>query len=344
MTPSTTRLPVITIGGFLGAGKTTLVNYLLSNSNGQRFAVFVNDFGAINIDLDRINSRSVDRISFKNGCVCCSLNDDLVARVASFARSPEPPDTIVIEASGVADPRAIDKSISMLETAGLARLDARIHVLDADNFERYEFDESELIIDQAAAADFVLVNKVDLADDQALFRLRRILEESAPQSRIVETSQCKVPAELMTPELLTQNALIRNSRKGELPGKAIATDDTHSTHYTHWSFQSTEPLDKAKFEKFVALLGKHCLRAKGNIRFADQPATEYSFDLVGNRASVERRVPDRDTAKPDETVLVAIGRTNEISKIELTQAINRTVIKQRQVSIEACAAIDSFDK
>jgi len=320
VTPSSTRLPVITIGGFLGAGKTTLVNYLLSNSNGQRIAVFVNDFGAINIDLDRVDTRSVDRISFKNGCVCCSLNDDLVARIASFARCTEPPDMIVIEASGVADPRAIDKSISVLETAGLARLDARIHVLDADSFDQYEFDESELIIDQAAAADFVLLNKVDLADSQVLSRLRNILAESAPQSQVVETSQCKVPAELMT-----LNTLISNPRKQEFPSTAIGTNGSHDTQYTHWSFESTEPLDRAKFDNFVALLSKRCLRAKGSIRFAEHPAIEYLFDLVGKRASFERRVLDRDTVRLGETVLVAIGRTNEMSITELTQAINQSV-------------------
>lgn len=328
MTPSITRLPVITIGGFLGAGKTTLVNYLLANSSGQRIAVFVNDFGTINIDLDRIDSRSVDRISFKNGCVCCSLNDDLVARIAGFAKSSEPPDTIVIEASGVADPRAIDKSVSMLEVAGLARLDARIHVLDADGFEQYEFDESELIIDQAAAADFIVLNKVDLVDEQILSRIRMTLEESAPQSRVVETTQCEIPA-----ELTSLNALVLSPRRDEAPHKAIHTDKSHGTRYTHWAFQSTESLDKAEFEKFVAMLSKHCLRAKGIIRFTDNPASEYLFDLVGNRASVEPRVLDRAGAKKGLTVLVAIGRTKELSKTELTQAISHTVTGDIQTSI-----------
>ena len=156
------RVPLTTVAGFLGAGKTTLVNHMLQEAAGARIVVFVNDFGAINIDYDLIETIETDRISLKNGCVCCSLNGDLIEGVTGFVRDTDAPDAIVIEASGIADPRALDSSLAALEAAGLIRLDARLYVLDAATFQALSYNDQETIIDHTAVSDIVLINKVDL--------------------------------------------------------------------------------------------------------------------------------------------------------------------------------------
>ncbi|MBA3508391.1 MAG: GTP-binding protein, partial [Betaproteobacteria bacterium] len=100
-------LPLTVIGGFLGAGKTTLLNHLLGAPHGRRLAVLVNDFGPINIDAALIRSRSEDTISLANGCACCSVAGDLTRALIELAQRDEPPDAIVLEASGLADPHGI---------------------------------------------------------------------------------------------------------------------------------------------------------------------------------------------------------------------------------------------
>src|SRR5665213_3036640 len=98
-------LPLTVIGGFLGAGKTTLLTHLLRGDHGRRIAVLVNDFGAINIDAELVRSRTADTISLANGCACCSVAGDLTRALVALAQREDPPDAIVLEASGLADPR-----------------------------------------------------------------------------------------------------------------------------------------------------------------------------------------------------------------------------------------------
>ena len=100
-------IPVTVIGGYLGAGKTTLLNALLRNESGTRFAVLVNDFGSINVDAEAIASTGADTVELTNGCTCCTIGGDLVLALKAVLARPQPPDAIVIEASGVADPAAV---------------------------------------------------------------------------------------------------------------------------------------------------------------------------------------------------------------------------------------------
>src|SRR3954471_13706975 len=122
-------LPFTVIGGFLGAGKTTLLNRLLVEPHGLRLAVLVNDFGRINIDAALVASRSADTIALTNGCACCSVSGDLTRALVDLAQREDPPHAIVIEASGVADPR----SLAQVALANPAlRLDALVTIVDAE--------------------------------------------------------------------------------------------------------------------------------------------------------------------------------------------------------------------
>ncbi len=243
------RLPIVTVGGFLGAGKTSLVNALLAQANGTRLVVFVNDFGAINIDHAMIETVEQDRISLKNGCVCCSLNEDLVASVNQFATSPSPPDAILIEASGVADPRALDSSFTLLEASGSAIVDTRIYVVDADGFGGLNYEDSETIIDHAAAADLVLLNKCDLAGETKLASLNTLFEESAPYSGLVHTRHCSVSLKLILSR--RNGAPTRNQDHPVTDASPI-----HDTEYAQWSGETDTPIDRKKFLAFAEELPK----------------------------------------------------------------------------------------
>ena len=304
------RLPIITIGGFLGSGKTTLVNRLLAEADGQRLVVFVNDFGAINIDYALVETVEEDRISLTNGCVCCSLNENLVTSVAEFANSENPPDAIVIEASGVADPRALDSSFNILEASGAARVDTRVYVMDADCFGGLNYEDSELIIDHAAASDIVLLNKCDLAEPVKLKTLEELLAESAPYSAVIRTEHCDISLNLV---LCNSDILPRSGPRNV----ETANHNNHATRFSHWSGKTSALIDRRKFQALAETLPHFCLRSKGVLRFSDAPDQLVSFNLVGVRATYESL--DLKIA-PTQSQLVIIGRE---------EAMNHATFKQQ---------------
>lgn len=319
----------MTIGGFLGAGKTTLVNHILHGRNQGRTVVFVNDFGAINIDYSQIETVEADRISLKNGCVCCSLNDDFVASVADFARQAEPPDLVVVEASGVADPRALDASLDALEGAGLTQLDSRVYVIDADNFHRFDFEETEQIIDHAAASDLIILNKTDVATDQRVADIEKELAEAAPFSNQLKASHCAVDLELLT-GLNTRKQLETQKRKsnGDVH-KSASQSGSHSDKYAQWSFETDCALDRTAFDVFAKSLPAICLRAKGFLRFDGIDDTMFVFNLVGHRGTLE---PLQKNAKDVKSQIVAIGASGTLVPNDISREFEKTLISGNPLS------------
>ncbi len=293
-------IPVVTVGGFLGAGKTTLVNHILRQADGQRIVVFVNDFGAINIDYDLIEARDTDRISLKNGCVCCTLNDDLITSIVDFCRHSSP-DAFVIEASGVADPRSLGQTIQALQSAGHVRLDNRIYVLDGDLFGSLDYEDTESLIDHAAASDLVLINKFDLVDKDRFEKTRSLLARSCPRSIVLDTTRCAVPLDA----LLSGNSFETNP--GITDTLAADADRHQVSDYSSWCRSGFGPVKRQMFAAFITELIGIAIRAKGIIRFEDTPDTPVLFDLVGSRPTY--RMLDR-ADETRTTGFVAIGRRN----------------------------------
>lgn len=273
MSRSEPAIPVITVGGFLGAGKTTLVNHLLSQSDGQRIVVFVNDFGAINIDYDLIETSDTDRISLANGCVCCSLNDDLIGAIVQFC-ADDPPDAFVIEASGVADPRALDQSIATLQNAGHVRAAGRVYVLDLDQFGGLDYADTEQIVDHAVASDIVILNKSDLASESQLQTVETLLYRSSPYTAVVQAQFCAVPMSVLLD--LTLGPLQSGTSQLE-----SAPHDAEG--FVSWSCAGFAPVSRSTFEAVIAELQGRAIRAKGIVFFEHDPETAVQVDLVGQR-------------------------------------------------------------
>ncbi len=190
-------IPVTVIGGYLGAGKTTLVNALLRQAGGARIAVLVNDFGDIAIDADLIEAREGDLLQLAGGCVCCSVGSDLVSTLMSLpARMQARPDHVLLETSGVAMPGMVAATLSLvggIRRDGVIVLADALH-LDAQWRDRYLADTIER---QLASADLIVLGKCDLVDAPSIDALERALRERHPDARLVRASHGELPIGLV---------------------------------------------------------------------------------------------------------------------------------------------------
>lgn len=187
-----TAVPITLVAGFLGAGKTTLVNRLLADAP-QRLAVLVNDFAAINVDASLIESSAPGRIALTNGCVCCTLRDDLLAAALELATAEPPPERIVIETSGVAEPYGVMEAFLTDAAEGRVAIDSSVCVVDAEQFPQLDYASGELAIDQAAVCDIVLLNKCDLVSEADADCVEATLRGAQPVMRIHRTTQARLP-------------------------------------------------------------------------------------------------------------------------------------------------------
>ncbi|GHF51793.1 CobW family GTP-binding protein [Seohaeicola zhoushanensis] len=188
-------LPVTVIGGYLGAGKTTLVNHLLRHAGGRRLAVLVNEFGTLPIDADLIEAEGDTLISIAGGCVCCSFGNDLTAALMQMRQLDPRPDHVLIESSGVAIPGSIMATAALLAEV---RCDGVVVLADAGDIRR-AFDDpyiGDTIARQLAQADIVILNKMDLAPEPPE-TLTAWVAAQAPGAAVVPCRDAQVPAEVV---------------------------------------------------------------------------------------------------------------------------------------------------
>jgi G3E family GTPase len=189
-------LGVSIIGGYLGAGKTTLVNNLLRNANGTKLAVLVNEFGALPIDEDLIEAQDDALISIAGGCVCCSYGNDLIQSMLDLSKLDPSPDHILIEASGVALPGAIAATVAVLDGF---EIDGIVVLTDAETIRDQARNEyiGDTIERQLSDANLVLLNKVDLVTATQLEDLQVWLKDAASHASVIECTQGSVPNEII---------------------------------------------------------------------------------------------------------------------------------------------------
>lgn len=263
------------IGGYLGAGKTTLVNALLAADHGRRLAVVVNDFGDINIDANLIVAHEGSTVSLSNGCVCCSISDSLGAALDTVVALDPPPDQIVIEASGVADPAKI---AAYGQGWPGCRLDAVIVLADAETIRSRADDQfvGELVTRQLAGGDIVFVTKTDLVDDAAAAQVcdwvRRTTDNRTPVAPCVRGD---VPVGAVL-DLDAQN--LRTAPTGD----HRSPDKTEMFVTTTLSFAQAVP--RGQLEDLLQNLPDEVVRVKGILALDDGVRCEVH--RVGRRWSI----------------------------------------------------------
>jgi G3E family GTPase len=287
------RLPVTLVTGFLGSGKTTLANHILANRQGVRAAVLVNEIGALAIDNDLIVASDGSTIELGNGCICCSINNDLVDAIVRILMRPDPVDHLIVETSGIADPLPVALTFLRSEFRGTLRLDAIVATADAEQFSLELFD-GVAARNQLRHADAILLNKTDRVGPARLDHVEALIRTVNPDARIIRTTRSAAPL-----PLILDTALFRADRAAGERRAHLSADG-----YVSLAFTSDRPLSVPRFQDFLDS-GRPAglFRAKGFLSLMET-GRGYIFQLVGSRMSLDE--DDRPIAR--QTRLVLIGR------------------------------------
>lgn len=310
---------MVVLGGYLGAGKTTLVNALLCNADGLRVTVLVNDFGSINVDASLIRERGDDVIGLENGCVCCSIGGRLVETLIALGERETRPDLLVIEASGVSDPMRIAQ-VGLLDRA--FRLHGIVVAVDASGIGETLADRyvGDIARKQIAAASTLVLTKTDLVTPEALQTVRDRLKDFGTTRIVVTADNGTVPPAILFPD----DAL-------ELPGLFSPKPLRASRHalppgLRSFSWQTDEALDRSRLKAALTLFPGKLLRAKGFVKLSTSGESGTSamseLHVVGSRVAFTKR-PEM-AAQASSLVFIGIFSDDEIAQLrEALQAASR---------------------
>ena len=324
----TNGTPVTILTGFLGAGKTTLLNHILSNQDGLKTAVLVNEFGEIGIDNDLVVSTSADMVELSNGCICCTINGELLEAVDRILKRPEPLDYLVVETTGLADPLPVAMTFLGSELRDQTRLDSIITLVDAENCNARVF-ESEVGRSQIIYGDILLLNKTDLVSTERVKELEESLRSIKKDARILHSVKGDVPLPLLMSVGLFESDRVATKADHDHHdhGHDHAHDHAHHDHadhldiegYTSLSFSSDGPFSLRKFQNFLDnQLPESVFRAKGILWF-NESERRHVFHLAGKRFSIDDS--DWDGERKNQLVLIGQEMDHSILRGQLQACV-----------------------
>ena len=321
---SKTNIPITIISGFLGSGKTTLLNHILTNQQGIKTAVLVNEFGEIGIDNELIIKTEEEMIELSNGCICCSINGELVEAIEKLINVNKKLDYIIIETTGLADPLPVAMTLLGSDLRDQTRLDSIITLIDAENFNDVAL-ESSIGRSQVIYGDILLLNKCDLVTNKNIEETIDKLKEIKNDVRILKSIKGNIPLNLLLSvglfetDLINQKESVHDHSHGH--GHAHSEEDNRIEDFLSVSFQTKEPFSLRKFQYFLDnQLKSDVFRAKGILWFSESER-RHVFHLAGKRISIE----DSEWGEERNNQLVFIGK--ELDKEKILSQLNACIDK-----------------
>ena len=323
---SKTNIPITIISGFLGSGKTTLLNHILTNQQGIKTAVLVNEFGEIGIDNELIIKTEEEMIELSNGCICCSINGELVEAIEKLINVNKKLDYIIIETTGLADPLPVAMTLLGSDLRDQTRLDSIITLIDAENFNDVAL-ESSIGRSQVIYGDILLLNKCDLVTNKNIEETIDKLKEIKNDVRILKSIKGNIPLNLLLSvglfetDLINQKESVHDHSHGHGHGHAHSEEDNRIEDFLSVSFQTKEPFSLRKFQYFLDnQLKSDVFRAKGILWFSESER-RHVFHLAGKRISIE----DSEWGEERNNQLVFIGK--ELDKEKILAQLNACIDK-----------------
>ncbi len=325
MNKERTPLPVTLISGFLGSGKTTLVNHILRSEAERRIGVMVNDFGQIAIDADLIVGQSDEVITLANGCICCSLRQDLSSQIFQICETPDRPEHLLVETSGISDPANLVRMFLDMQRLGTIRLDSILGLIDAENFlDTLESKERQLAISQIRSADILLLNKTDLVDETHLNKVSHAISQLNPHTRVLNCQHGQVPFE----QIIAWEGPEEQKRDLDL---STHPEMVHShPHSLHYHSQST--ISFKRLVPFLTQLPKEIIRAKGYLHLAERPNDCILLHLTGRRIHV--RTIGSWEEKPPKNELIFLSLSESLPLEPLREELQQCLEPEQVETIQ----------